>query len=100
MEKGRGEIWMGHCRQLTDVVPQQQDSGRSFSGLAHVPLSSSLAQAAVFEPTAPIAQISDEGLTRRELLVLDTCLGGGIPVAGQWHMGSKGVNQAYKWRSD
>ena len=26
--------------------------------------------------------ISDEGLYRRELLVLDTCLGYGIPVAG------------------
>lgn len=29
-------------------------------------------------------QISDEGLKRRELLVLDTCLGAGIPVAGWW----------------
>ncbi len=26
--------------------------------------------------------MSDEGLQRRELLVLDTCLGQGIPVAG------------------
>lgn len=26
--------------------------------------------------------ITDEGLMRREMLVLDTCLGEGIPVAG------------------
>lgn len=57
--------------QLCGVGAGEVEAGQRRKGIQHVTL-----------PLFFHVQVSDEGLKRREMLVLDTCLSQGVPVAG------------------